>query len=121
MGQARILIVQDDFLAAERLRVVLEQAGYSVVGLAGRTAEALDLAARYQPHLAIVDMMLEIDVDGLATARELAARHDLKIMITTGFPEAMVEREGVNDFACAVVKKPYSDDDLLGAMAGCLP
>lgn len=92
-----------------------------VVGLAGRTQEALDLAARHQPHLAIVDMMLEIDVDGIATARELVARHDVKIMITTGFPESVVEKEGADGFACAVVRKPYSDDEILSALAKCLP
>ena len=40
MAPAEILIVQDDFLAAERLRLLLVEAGYKVVGLASRTAGA---------------------------------------------------------------------------------
>jgi DNA-binding response OmpR family regulator len=119
MTQGRILIVQDDFLAAERLRVVLDQAGYAVIGLAGRTLEALDLARRHQPQLAIVDMMLEIDVDGFATAQELARLYRPKILITTGFPDSVIRNEGADKIACAVLRKPYTDDEVLDAVADC--
>ena len=74
MKTAAILIVQDDFLAAERLRLLLVNAGYTVVGVAGRTRGAIDLGKQHHPDLAIVDMMLEIDVDGVHTATELARR-----------------------------------------------
>jgi DNA-binding response OmpR family regulator len=120
MADGRVLIVQDDFLATERLRVVLEQAGYTVVGLTGRTPEALDLAGRHQPQIAIVDMMLEVDVDGFATAQELVKLHGLKILITTGFPDSVVHDEGADRIACAVVRKPYADEEILNAVADCL-
>jgi CheY-like chemotaxis protein len=120
MAPAKILIVQDDFLAAERLRRLLEGAGYIVAGVASRTAGADRLAAQHDPDLAIVDMMLELDVDGVATATALARAHDLKILITTGFPDSVIQSEGVPDLACAIVKKPYSDEEVLSAVAQCL-
>ena len=120
MKPAAILIVQDDFLAAERLRVLLTQAGYNVVGLAGRTRGAADLAERHHPDLAIVDMMLEVDVDGIQTATELARRYAVKILITTGFPDPVIQAEGVPALACAIVRKPYTDDEILAAVARCL-
>ena len=120
MANETILIVQDDFLAAERLRVVLEQAGYRIAGLAGRTAEAVCLTEQEAPDLAIIDMMLEIDVDGIATATELAKRREIKILITTGFPDSLVESEGVHEFACAVLKKPFTDEEILQAVKDCL-
>ena len=46
MTKASVIIVQDDFVEAERLRLLLEQAGYRVPGIAGRTAEAMRLAER---------------------------------------------------------------------------
>ncbi|MGH6902965.1 MAG: response regulator [Geminicoccaceae bacterium] len=120
MAAAKILIVQDDFLAAERLRLLLEKAGHIVAGVASRTAGADRLAEQHHPDLAIVDMMLEVDVDGVATATVLARAHDMKILITTGFPDSVIQSEGVPDLACAIVKKPYSDEDVLGAVARCL-
>jgi DNA-binding response OmpR family regulator len=120
VARAKILIVEDDFLGAERARLLLEGAGYDVVGLAPRTDDALRLAQEHAPDLAIVDLMLEIDVDGLHTATELARRHDLKIVIATGFPDTVVAHETVRDLGCALVRKPYTDDELLSAVAACL-
>jgi CheY-like chemotaxis protein len=120
MAQAGILIVQDEFVEAERLRLLLVDAGHVVVGVAGRTASALQLAGYHRPALAIVDMMLEIDVDGIQTATALARQFGLKILITTGFPDAIVQAEGVPDLACAIVGKPYTDAAILAAVAQCL-
>jgi DNA-binding NarL/FixJ family response regulator len=120
MRRAAILIVQDDFLEAERLRVLLEQAGYTIAGIAGRTAQAMQLAAAQHPELAVIDMMLEIDVDGIRTATELARQHGLKILVTTGFPESIINAEGVPDLACAIARKPYTDEEILTAVAKCL-
>ena len=115
-----VIIVQDDFIEAERLRILLEQAGYQVPGIAGRTAEADRLAARAGADLAIVDMMLEVDVDGIHTATDLARRHAFKILITTGFPDAVIRAENVARLACAIVRKPYTDAEILAAVARCL-
>ena len=120
MAPPGILIVQDDFVEAERLRLLLGAAGHVVVGVAGRTATALQLAGYHRPTLAIVDMMLEIDVDGIHTATALARQFALKILITTGFPEAVIQAEGAPDLACEIVKKPYGDADILAAVARCL-
>jgi DNA-binding response OmpR family regulator len=120
MALQKILIVQDDFLLAEGLRVGLVDSGYEVVGMARDTLGADKLAAQHRPALAIVDMMLEVDVDGLATATFLKDKHGLEILITTGFPDSFVEREGVHELACAVVRKPYSDEEILEAVARCL-
>ena len=120
MPSGRILIVEDDFLGAERVRTVLEAAGYDVVGAAGRTDRALELAARHDPDLAIVDMMLEVDVDGVRTATELVRRRRVKILVTTGFPDSVVEAHGVRELACAVLRKPFLDRELLDAVAECL-
>jgi DNA-binding NarL/FixJ family response regulator len=120
MTSQKILIVQNDFLLAEGLRIVIADAGYEVVGMARDTAGAEQLAAQHRPALAIVDMMLEVDVDGIATAMVLKEKHGLEILITTGFPDSFVEREGVDDLACEVVKKPYTDEDILQAVARCL-
>jgi FixJ family two-component response regulator len=64
--------------------------------------------------------MLEIDIDGMHTATELARRHGLKIIIATGFPDTVVAHETVRDLGCALVRKPYTDDELLSAVAACL-
>jgi DNA-binding response OmpR family regulator len=121
MAKQKILIVQDDPLLAGALQSLLQDAGYEVVGAARGTAGADQLATQHRPVLAIVDMMLEVDVDGIATATYLKQNHGLEILITTGFPDSVVQREGVPGFACAIVKKPYTDEEILQAVKRCLP
>ena len=120
MARARILVVEDDFLGAERARLLLEAAGHEVVGVAPRTREAFELAARHAPEVAVVDMKLELDVDGVHTATELVRRHDVKVVITTGFPDSVVASHDLHGLACAIVRKPYADRELLDAVAACL-
>ena len=117
---AAILIVQDDFLDAERLRTVLEDAEHTIVDVCARTASALSAARHRRPDLAVVDMMLEVDVDGIATATALHNETGCKILITTGFPDSVIQAEGVDEIACAIVRKPYSDRELLDGVARCL-
>ena len=121
MNRQKILIVQDDSLLAEGLRIVIDgrRLRRGRHG-AGTPPARIKLAAQHRPALAIVDMMLELDVDGIATATSLKQKHGLEILITTGFPDSVMEREGVDDFACAVVRKPYTDEDILQAVKRCL-
>ena len=120
MTKQKILLVQDDFLLAEGLRIVIEGGGYEVVGLARDTAAADRLATQHRPALAIVDLMLEIDVDGIRTATALARQHGVKILVTTGFPDSIIKAEGVPELACAIARKPYTDEEILAAVAACL-
>jgi DNA-binding NarL/FixJ family response regulator len=69
----RCLIVDDseEFLAsAERL---LDSQGVEIVGCASSGDEALRLAEIHEPDIALVDIELG-DEDGIALAKELAAR-----------------------------------------------
>jgi DNA-binding NtrC family response regulator len=70
----RILVVEDDFLVAEALSALLEQAGASVVGPVGWVDSALALVATDAIDAAIVDVDLHGEksypiVDALATRR----------------------------------------------------
>ena len=71
----------------------------------------LTRAAKLVPLLAIGAMF---------ATTALAQAHNLKILITTGFPDSIIESEGVPDLACAILKKPYSDEEVLDAVARCL-
>lgn len=51
---ARILIVEDDELTAEHLRLHLLQAGYEVAGVATSGEEAIRLGRALRPDLAIM-------------------------------------------------------------------
>jgi two-component system, response regulator PdtaR len=65
---ARILIVEDDYLAATEIETVLREAGFEVVGVAGSADESLRLVRSESPALVIMDVRLARRGDGVDAA-----------------------------------------------------
>jgi DNA-binding NarL/FixJ family response regulator len=92
----RGLIVDDSDSFLTSASRLLESQGIEIVGTAGSSAEALELAASTQPDLALVDVELG-EEDGFALAGDLRSR----------FPETLVvlistyEREEIQDLVAA--------------------
>lgn len=111
---ARVLIVEDDFVLAEDLHQRLLGAGHDVVGLAARAEEALEIAERTAPDLAIVDIHLEGALDGISVGQFLHERGVAVIHLTARFDRALIEARG---YAADLLAKPVSDRDLFAAIA----
>jgi two-component system, response regulator PdtaR len=120
MARERILVVEDDFLIAEGISRILTGAGYEVVGMAGRTESAEAIARKYAADLAIVSLQLESNVDGVRTATYLQRKHDMKILITTGFSDTVVDQSVRNAASWPCLRKPFSEGELLTAVSACL-
>jgi DNA-binding NarL/FixJ family response regulator len=68
----RILLVDDNHSCAAAVRHMLERQGERVVGVACKSAEAVELVAGLRPDVVLIDLMLG-DECGLDLARLLAA------------------------------------------------
>jgi DNA-binding NarL/FixJ family response regulator len=70
--EIRVLVVDDHPIVREGLVAVLaDQPDFTVIGAAGATAEALEVAARTQPDVALLDLELG-DEDGVGLLPQLA-------------------------------------------------
>lgn len=108
----RILVVEDEFLIALDISGVLEQAGLAVVGPAGTVGDALTALEQEEVHGALLDAHLGGEpVEPVADA--LKAR---------GIPFAFVSGYGREQLPAShrsapLVKKPFTGQDLLAAIA----
>jgi len=68
----RVLVADDQELVRAGFRLILEAAGFTVVGEAADGAEALALAAAQRPDVVLMDIRMPV-MDGLAATRELTA------------------------------------------------
>lgn len=82
----RILIVDDEPLAVERLQLLLARCeGVSLVGTANDGEAALRIAEAVEPDLVLLDIAMP-GMDGIDVARELAAsRIDPAVVFATAF------------------------------------
>jgi CheY-like chemotaxis protein len=90
---ASVLIVEDDRIHAEEMAETMRAAGHSVVGITVSGDQALSLAERSQPDLALVDVKLRGHTDGITLADSLQGRLGVAVVYVTGYADqAMLDR-----------------------------
>jgi two-component system response regulator AlgR len=111
----RVLIVDDEPPARERLRSMLAEAGgFDVAGEAGNGEQALQLVDRLLPDIVLLDVRMP-GIDGLEVARHLAAAPEPPAVIfTTAFDEYALQ--AFESEAIAYLLKPIRAEKLHAAL-----
>ncbi|MFF3956733.1 response regulator transcription factor [Streptomyces sp. NPDC001890] len=108
---ARVLVVDDDPTVAEVVTGYLRRAGHSVDHAADGPA-ALDSAARHDPDLVVLDLMLP-GIDGLEVCRRLRAEHPVPVIMLTACGDENDRISGLELGADDYVTKPFSPRELV--------
>jgi len=113
-GDERILIVEDREDVAGVAEMFLEGAGYATdVAHTGKEALAYFDAGR-EYDLLFTDLVMPGGMNGVVLAREARRRMPrIKVLLTTGYAEASLERTDAGGAEFDVINKPYTQRDLL--------
>jgi DNA-binding response OmpR family regulator len=109
----RVLIVEDEGLIAEDIRLQLEAYGYQVIGIAESGRIAIEIAQRIRPDVALLDFHIKSDLDGIETAVCLQGLYERPlpiVFVTAYWDEHTPLIAAVSN--CAIVKKPFSTQEL---------
>ncbi|KYH08256.1 MULTISPECIES: sigma 54-interacting transcriptional regulator [Chryseobacterium] len=108
----KVLIVEDQFIEANNLQIIIERVGYQVIGLARSVEEALAIIEKEQPDLALVDIKLQDSVSGIALAPTLNAINIPFIYISANCNhDVIMQAKGTQPYGFIV--KPFREKDLL--------
>ena len=111
MPQASILIVDDEELIRENLRLDLSELGYAV-DTAENGSRALALLEK-EYDLVVTDLIMD-EVDGIELLRQAKAkRPDQAVFILTGYGELESAIEALRLGADDYLLKPYNHDELI--------
>lgn len=113
----RVLICEDDPLAAMDFAEILRSAGCQVVGPTYTAVEALAESYLCLPDLALIDIGLKGMIDGISVAAELAPLGVPVIFLTGDYQRA--GHEG-RELATDILIKPVSEKTILRAVASAL-
>jgi DNA-binding NarL/FixJ family response regulator len=122
MVPRRLVVVDDHEVVREGLVAVLgQEPGIEIVGTASTGGEAVDLARRVRPDVAIIDLRLP-DVPGHELCRELVAMLPAiaVIVLTSALTEESV-RDAIGAGAAAYVTKAAGIAELRAALARTVP
>ena len=118
MSKQKILIVEDENALADVLQDYLlhHQFETRVVGDGG---EAMDVFAAFQPDLVLLDLMLP-NKDGLTLCREMRAKSNVAIIMTTARVEEIDRLLGLELGADDYICKPYSPREVVARVKAVL-
>jgi two-component system cell cycle response regulator CtrA len=111
----RVLLVEDDLIAARGINVMLKAAGV-IMDQTDSGEEALELLRHYEYDIVLLDLALP-DIEGFEVVRRMRiSRNDTPVIILSGvtMPQARVKALslGADDF----ITKPFDKGELLARM-----
>ncbi|KQM18032.1 histidine kinase [Sphingomonas sp. Leaf24] len=112
-GDETVLVVEDQRDIGDLAESILNDFGYRVVR-AGNGPEAIDILERGTAiDLLFTDLIMPGGMNGVMLAREAKRqRPDLKVLLTTGYAEASIERVDARGTEFDLIGKPYKRADL---------
>jgi two-component system alkaline phosphatase synthesis response regulator PhoP len=119
----KILFADDDPLMQRLYRPHIERAGFKLVeARTGR--EAVEAAAREEPQLAIVDILMP-EMDGMSVVLQLKraeATRAIPVILITGDPESYQQKKRYVEAGAAMfLTKPFGAAQLLEAIHRFVP
>ena len=117
---ATVLVVDDEPLIAMALEAALEDAGYEVATAANGRQGLERLAGAPRPDVVLLDMMMPV-MGGAAMRAAMTADPELRaipVVVLSSLPEEAVRTR--LDGVAAVLRKPCTAEQVLGAIEGVL-
>lgn len=108
----RILIVEDEPLTALALEILVRGMGFDVCGTADSAPDAIKIADREHPDLALMDIRLRGPVDGIQAAGELVTRFGIRSVFVSAHSDSVSRQRIESVRPLGFIVKPYLPKDV---------
>lgn len=115
-----ILVVEDDFFVAMDLEGGLRDAGLRVVGPVPTAEEAITVAKAERPVLAVMDIRLAGQKDGIDAALALYREFGIRSIFASAHTESTFRQRAAAAAPLGWVQKPYTIDSVVAAVKKAL-
>ena len=108
----KILIVEDKFVEADYLRLMLTKAGYRVMGIAHSVIQAREMIKGERPDLVLLDIFLKGNLTGIDLAGELGKENIAFVYLSANSNEEVLNMAKATQ-PYGFLIKPFRERDLL--------
>ncbi|SFD13089.1 sigma 54-interacting response regulator [Flavobacterium phragmitis] len=110
--QKQILIVEDQFIEAHDLQLILEKANYNVIGIVRSVDQALEVIQTQKPDLVFVDIMLKGSQTGIDLAHILKEKNIGFIFVSANSSKGILD-QAKTTHPYGFIVKPFREQDIL--------
>lgn len=108
----KIIIVEDEALIAAELKSTLQLLGHRVVGHAMNGDKALDLFAREDADLILLDINIKGTLNGIDLAKVIRKKYSVPFIYLTSFSDKTTLDQAKDTLPYGYIVKPFTDNDL---------
>ena len=112
MEQIKILIVEDEVLIAEDLKDILKTFGLKKIEMVHDKASALENLRLYKPDIAILDIRMEKELDGLEIGEYIQNNYKLPFIFITAHSDIEMIKKIIKTKPVGYITKPFKKSDL---------
>lgn len=109
---AKILVVEDEAIAAEAIRKRLQKLGYAVPSTASRGEEAVKKAEEHMPDLVLMDIVLQGEMDGIEAAEQIHTRFNIPVVYLTAYSDEKTLLRAKITEPFGYIIKPFKEREL---------
>lgn len=116
ISNLKILIVEDDMLIAQSLQDILHTLNHTVVGIADNAEDAIELCNTMSPDLALLDIQIGGDIDGVDLGEIMRDQFDLPFIFMTAFADNTTIARAKDMGPYGYIVKPYGIKEVNAAI-----
>ena len=116
MSELKILIVEDDPLISESLKDILKLLNHKVIGISDNADSAIELCNGTLPDLALLDIQIAGEIDGVDLAEILRDQFDIPFIFTTAYADNATILRARDKGPFGYLVKPYGIKEVNAAI-----
>ncbi|MBN2461144.1 MAG: HD domain-containing protein [Candidatus Cloacimonetes bacterium] len=115
-SRKKILIVEDENIIAEEIRMNVKQFGYVALGAVNTAEKALITARQEKPDLVIMDIVLSGKMEGTQAAEIMYKEMNIPVIFLTAHADRQTIQKAVTSEPYGYIMKPYEVSELKAVM-----
>ena len=109
---AGILIVEDEKIIAQDLKMTLNNFGYDVPAIASSGEDAIIKTAEIIPDLILMDIMLAGELNGIETAKQILGKHSIPLIYISAYADENTILAAKETKPFGYLVKPFEEQEL---------
>lgn len=116
MEKARVLIVEDQIITAKSIEAMVVDHGMEVIGICKSGEEAMEIAEKNAPDIAILDIRIQGKMTGIHLAAALQEIKQIPVIYLSDYTDKATLRKAKETHPANYLSKPFTESDLIRAI-----